>query len=118
MDLWLAAQYTKFTKMFKVDLEMDCWIVGKTYIQYLENFLQVFFFYIFILFGQWTMTFTFYLPTFSNIFSNRFFNLFLSHLNIISLFIFYSYFNTRIFIPSSQFLSLLIFILFYSFANE
>ena len=43
--------------------------------------------------------FTFYLPTFSNISSNKFSIISLSHLNIISSLIIYSYFNTHIPIP-------------------
>ena len=50
------------------------------------HFLQLL--YIFVLFGQWTMTSTFYLLTFSNIFFNKFSIISLSHLNII-----YSFFN-------------------------
>ena len=43
------------------------------------------------------MTFIFELPTFSNIFSYRFFIYSLSHLNIISSFFFYSFFNISLF---------------------
>ena len=67
------------------------WIIGKTYIQDLEYLRQ--FLYIFVLFEQYIMIFFFYLSTFSNTSSNRFSIIFLSHLNIIYLFIIYSYFN-------------------------
>ena len=56
------------------------------------------------------MTFTFDLPTFLNISSNRFSIISLSHLNIISSFIIYSFFNTCIPILPFPLLSLLIFL--------
>ena len=51
--------------------------------EYLQKFLQIF-----VLFKEWIVTFTLYLP----IFSNALFIIFLSHLNIISLFVLYSFF--------------------------
>ena len=47
----------------------------------------------FVLFGEWTVTFTFDCPLFQIYFSTDSLSHFLSHLNIIYSFIIYSFFN-------------------------
>ena len=75
--------YKSNTNWLFVTLFRDCviYLLRKLCVQ---QHLQIF-----VLFGEWTIAFTFYIPIFSNTLSNRLFIISLFHLNIISLFFLY-----------------------------
>ena len=78
--IWWSKQHVRFQAL------NDC----------LEHFQQTL--QIFVLFGEWTVTFSFYLSTFLNTLLTNSLSYSLSYLNIIYSFIVYSFFNNHLFI--------------------
>ena len=68
---------------------MSSWkvIPWSVFLEYLQQLLQIF-----VLFGEWIVIFSFYIPTFTNTLSTDSRSQSLSYLNIISSFILYSFF--------------------------